>query len=428
MGSIKILRGNFIHAVGLGELEICEGAWCVIENGRIREMLKSLPTALAEAPVVDTGPGFIIPAFSDIHVHAPHLPYAGVGFDEELMPWLKKYTFPLESRFADGKFAETAYREFIRRLWRDGTLHSCVFATLHRESTALLFDLFRQSGLSAYIGKVNMDRNGIPGLSETADQSIEETIELIGSYHRPDGRVRYVLTPRFVPSTSDRLMRALGDLSEKYRLPVQSHLDENRGEIALVREMYPGYRDYADVYDRFGLMPKGRTIMAHCVYLSEREIDLLSRKEVMVAHCAQSNADLASGIMPLRKYLDRGLRVGIGSDVGGAHVFSMQRHVVETVQASKLRWVGNEAEKPVSVAESFSLATRASGSFFGNTGSFAVGNQFDALVIDDSALECGLPLGLRERLERFLYTGDDRQISARYLCGEEIPEPFPKAT
>ena len=425
MQHISIFRGNFVCTPESGRLKIDEDSFCIVEDGNVRELTKTLPDSLLSLPVTDLRPYIVIPAFSDIHVHAPHLPNAGIGFDEELLPWLNHYTFPLETKFADIVFAERVYKKFIRELWKCGTLHASVFATLHKKPTELLFSLFRESGLGAFIGKVNMDRNSIPGLTETTEESVAVTEELIAEFGSTQSdRIKYIMTPRFVPSTTEKLMRKLGDLVEKYNLPVQSHLDENRNEVAWVKELHPQFENYADVYEAFGLMPEGRTIMAHCIYLSDHEVKLLCDKKVFAAHCAMSNADLSSGIMPVRTYSQAGLRIGLASDVGGAEVYSMMRHIVETIQVSKLYWVQHPEASPVTVPEAFYMATKVSGSFFGKTGSFEPGYGFDALVIDDSSLECGCTFSLKERLERFLYTGDDRQIKARYFGGEEIPEPF----
>jgi guanine deaminase len=323
------------------------------------------------------------------------------------------------------EFAERVYKTFIRKLWQCGTLHASVFATLHKKSTQLLFSLYRESGLGAYIGKVNMDRNSIPQLTETAEESAAATEELITeTLSCGSGRVRYIMTPRFVPSTSESLMRKLGDLVEKYDLPVQSHLDENRSEVEWVKKLHPQFQHYADVYDAFGLMPEGKTVMAHCIYMSDHEIKLLCSKKVLAAHCAMSNADLSSGIMPVRTFSEAGLRIALASDVGAAEVYSMMRHITETIRVSKLYWIQHPEAAPVTVPEAFYMATKASGAFFGNTGSFEPGYGFDALVIDDRSLDCGCSFSLKERLERFLYTGDDRQIAARYFNGEKIPEPF----
>jgi guanine deaminase len=425
MQHISIFRGNFICTPESGRLKIDEDTFCIVENGSVRELTKTLPDSLSSLPVTDLRPYIVIPAFSDIHVHAPHLPNAGIGFDEELLPWLNHYTFPLETKFADTAFAERVYKKFIRELWKCGTLHASVFATLHKKPTELLFSLFRESGLGAFIGKVNMDRNSIPGLTETTEESVIATEELIAEFGSAQSdRINYIMTPRFVPSTTEKLMRKLGDLVEKYNLPVQSHLDENRNEVAWVKELHPQFENYADVYEAFGLMPEGRTIMAHCIYLSDHEVKLLCDKKVYAAHCAMSNADLSSGIMPVRTYSQAGLRIGLASDVGGAEVYSMMRHITETIRVSKLYWVQHPESSPVTVPEAFYMATKVSGSFFGKTGSFEPGYGFDALVIDDSSLDTGCTFSMKERLERFLYTGDDRQIKTRYFGGKEIPEPF----
>jgi len=160
--------------------------------------------------------------------------------------------------------------------------------------------------------------------------------------------------------------------------------------------------------------------MAHCIHCSDDELMMLKEREVMIAHCPQSNANLSSGMMPLRKYMDAGLRIGLGSDVGGAHSLDMREHIVETIKTSKLYWTVFPEYKPVSFSEAFYLATKGGGSFFGKVGSFEKGYQFDALVIDDEKLINEIPHDLEERLERFVYVGSHENIVKKYVAGKLI--------
>lgn len=376
--------------------------------------------------VVDRTGCLIIPGFNDLHVHAPQLPMAGLGFDHELLPWLERYTFRAEARYADIDLADRWYRRFVNRMWRVGTLRFSAFATLHDEATLRLMELCQRSGLRPMVGKVNMDRNAPDYLIEDTDASLAGTEALVRRSRELTPDVGFVVTPRFVPSTTPALMRGLGELVARYGLPVQSHLDENRDEIAWVRELHPDIPTYAEVYERYGLMPEGRTIMAHCIWLTDRERALLRERRVRLAHCAQSNADLRSGIMPVRRDLEAGLDVTIASDVAGSHEPHMTRHIVQSIEVSKLKTfeAGHEDDRPLRLSEAFHMATKAPGAFFGRVGSFEPGFEFDALVVrrEDSPLD----LSPEERLERFVYTGDDRDILERYVAGRLVPEPFPE--
>lgn len=218
-------------------------------------------------------------------------------------------------------------------------------------------------------------------------------------------------------------MRGLGRMAEARGLPVQSHLSENAGEIAWVRELHPRHRDYASVYDAFGLFGQTRTVMAHCVHVSDEEIALMKRRGVWAAHCPLSNLNLSSGIAPMRRFFDEGLNVGLGSDVSGGHRLSMTDVMAAAVESSKMRWRYVDGRAPLTTAEAFYLATKGGGSFFGKVGSFEPGYAMDCLVVDDARLRDETPRSLEERLERFIYLGDDRDIEARYGDGALLPDP-----
>ncbi len=420
---LKIFKGNIIYSESPGRLTVLEDGYIAVLLGRVKGVYKHLPPEYKGIELeVDTD-GLIIPGFCDMHVHAPQWVNRGLGYSMELLPWLMKYTFPAEERFGDAAFAREAYGMFVEDLKRSETTRACIFATVHSRSTMLLIELLRESGLGAYAGKVNMDRNSIPGLLESTEDSLSETRSIIEwMKETADGNdlVRYMLTPRYVPCTTADLMKGLAAISREYGIPVQSHLDENRSEIQLVRELHPESRDFTSVYNDYGLLPAGRTVMAHCIHNTDEEIDMVKARDVMVAHCPQSNANLSSGIMPLRKYLDRGIRVGLGSDVAAGHSLNMRDHIVSAIEMSKLYWTQHPEYGAISFSEAFHMATKAGGSFFGKTGSFEEGFEFDALVIDDRSLETGIPLSLEERLERYVYTGSNENIAHKYVRGKRI--------
>jgi guanine deaminase len=285
-------------------------------------------------------------------------------------------------------------------------------------------DLFAESGLSAYVGKVNMNRNSPENLQETTESSLRDTEEIILEYGSKYELVKPIITPRFVPSCSMELLRGLGDMAEKYNVPVQSHLCENLDEISFVKALHPDCRNYASVYDASGLFGDVPTIMAHCVWVNDEEIDLIAKKKVTVAHCPSSNFNLSSGIAPVRRLIERGIPVGMASDVSGGHRLSMMSVIVSSAQASNIRWLETgRSEKPLNTCELFYLATKGGGKFFGRVGSFEEGYEFDALVVDDRSLPAFKKLSLEERLQKFIYTGDDRNIKARYIAGRKINEP-----
>ncbi len=375
-----------------------------------------------DAEVVDFGNRLLIPAMNDMHVHASQVRNQAVAMDLELLPWLQNYTFPEEVKYADIHYAEKMYRRFLHTQWLFGSMRSCVFGTVHTESTRLLMKLYQETGMGAFVGKVAMNRNCPEALSEDVEAAVEGNEQLIAEFNQPDALVRPIITPRFVPSCTPELLRACGQLAEKYHLPVQSHLSENMSEIEWVAELEPESISYGDAYNRYGLFGQTPTIMAHCVWTGGQELDLMKRNRVMVAHCPTSTYNLASGMAPVRSFLDEGLRVGLGSDISGGHDLNMFCMLVYAIQVSKMHYQHNHDMKFLSLSEAFWITTKSAGSFFGKVGSFEPGYEFDALVIDDSVLNFD-DYSLQERLERFVYVGDDRQILYRFCRGKLIEEP-----
>ena len=202
-------------------------------------------------------------------------------------------------------------------------------------------------------------------------------------------------------------------------MPVQSHLSENTSEIAWVQDLEKESTCYGDAYNRYGLFGQTPTIMAHCVWTEGEELELMKRQGVMVAHCPTSNLNIASGLAPVRTFLDEGLRIGLGSDISGGHDLNMFRMMVYAIQVSKMHYQHDHNKSFLTLPEVFWIATKSAGSFFGKVGSFEPGYDFDALVINDSVLYPS-EYSLLHRLERFIYLGDDRQIEHRFCRGKEI--------
>ena len=241
--------------------------------------------------------------------------------------------------------------------------------------------------------------------------------------HGNNGLVKPIITPRFVPSCTPDMLKALGEYAAKTGLPVQSHLSENRSEIAWVAELEPESTCYGDAYNRYGLFGQTPTLMAHCCYTDGEELELMKRNGVYVVHCPMSNSNLSSGIAPIRKFLEQGVKVTLGTDISAGHNLSMLRAMQYAIQVSKLRYAESRGEtRFLSLSEVFYLATKAGGEFFGKVGSFEQGYEFDALVVDDTYLNA-FDYTLEQRLERYIYLGDDRDIKRRFCRGVELTEP-----
>jgi guanine deaminase len=426
----KVYKAHILFTKERTGFEVLENGYVAVEDGCVVGVSTSLSSlGCDEQTVTDFGDCLLIPAMNDMHVHAPQYRNQGIAMDLELLPWLQNYTFPEEKKYADAAYAERMYRRFIRDMWRFGTMRSCVFATIHTQSTRLLMNLFREAGMGAMVGKVAMNRNCPPELIESVEDMVDGYESLIAEFgnlspltSNLSPLVRPIITPRFVPSCTSEMLQACGDLAAKYQLPVQSHLSENMAEIQWVHTLERESTSYGDAYNRYGLFGQTPTIMAHCVWTAGEELELMKRNHVMVAHCPTSNLNIASGLAPIRTFIEEGVPVGLGSDISGGHDLSIFRMMVYAIQVSKMHYQQNHERVFLTLPEVFWLATKSAGSFFGRVGSFEPGYEFDAVVIDDHDLNHD-NYSLLHRLERFIYLGDDRHITHRFCRGQEIPEP-----
>jgi guanine deaminase len=424
-----ILKGDICWSPSPGSLETVEDGFLLCVNGKSGGVFREIPRQYGSLPVRDRSGKLIMPGLTDLHVHASQFAFRALGMDMELLEWLNKHAFPEEAKFRETEYAREAYGRFIEHEKKGPNTRLCVYATVHVPAALLLMDMLEESGLVSLVGKVNMDRNCPDYLREDDSAGAAREWLEIFSGRRKEGLYKNtsaILTPRFVPSCSDELMKRLGGLQREYALPVQSHLSENRGEIEWVRELCPESENYAGAYAEAGLLGgEAPTVMAHCVWSDERETETLAQRGVYIAHCPQSNANLSSGIAPVRRFFEKGIRLGLGSDVaGGAHT-SIFRAMADAVQVSKLRQTIDRGGKALTLEEAFYMGTAGGGSFFGKidnagfgpAGSFEEGWDFDALVIDDSGLGGTVMCDLRDRLERVVYLSDDSHIKEKYIRG-----------
>lgn len=421
---MKVYKANILYTPTKERFEVVEHGYVAVDDkGIIEGVYETLPSHLQGAEVIDYGDQLLIPAMNDLHVHAPQYRNMGLAMDLELLPWLNTYTFPEESKFADAEYAERVYSRFVHDLWMQGTMRSAIFATIHPEATLILARLLQEAGLGAYVGLVGMNRNCPDFLSNTTEDVVRCTRALAEQLSEENDLVRAIVTPRFVPSCSDDMMYALGQLAVEMHLPVQSHLSENMSEIAWVKELAPCTTSYGDAYHRFGLFGQTPTLMAHCCYTEGSELELMRKNHVFAVHCPTSNVNLASGIAPIRTLLDNGVPVALGTDISGGNNMSILRTIQYALQMSKLIYAQTKGEVAfLSLSEAFYLATKSGGSFFGKVGSFEPGYEFDALVINDDYLNHA-NYSLLERIERYIYLGDDRDIRHKFCRGKELAEP-----
>lgn len=413
---LTALKGNILEALSPDILGVHPNSYLVLENGAVVGIYPDLPENMAEASVEDYGDALILQSFADMHLHGPQYEFMGTGMDKPLLQWLESYAFPTEERYADPAYARDRYRILARDLIRNGTTRVAMFSSLHTDSTLILMEELEKAGVTGYVGKVNMDRNAPPYLCESTEESEQETLRWLEA-SKAFTLIKPILTPRFAPSCTERLLCFLGRLKAERDLPVQSHLSENLGEIALVGELFPDCRQYWEVYNRYGLFD-GKTLMAHCVHSDERERAAMKLRGVHPVHCASSNNSLMSGISPVAQMLREGQSVCLGSDVSGGTTLSMLRTMANSISAAKDRGsMMQDADQVISIEQAYYMATSAGQSFMGRKTGFAAGERLHAVVLDDTGLPKLPNITLRERLIRAVYRLDDRHIRAVYSEG-----------
>jgi guanine deaminase len=420
-----LLRAHLLDAPAFGALRsVPEGA-LLLDGSRIAEAgrFEDLAPRHAGVEVRDLRPAWVLPGLMDLHVHLPQ--YEAVAMDGlELLPWLETHIFPSEARFADAGLAKAAAERFFADALAWGTTTAVVYGTIHAGAVDAAFQVAEAFGIRTALGKVMMDRHAPEGLREATDASLSESESLIRRWHgAAEGRLSYALAPRFAPMCSPELMRGAGALAERHGAFIQTHLSENREELAWVARLFPEAASYTDVYARHGMLNR-RTLLGHGIHLDATERATLRAAGASIIHCPTSNAFLASGIMPLRRWLDEGLSVGLGTDVGAGTTLSMWHEMAMACTASKLRWAETrgEADRPLKPAEALHLATaggaRALG-LEGVTGTLDPGSAADLVVVDPRTPD---PAGRAEdaperMLSRLLYRGERAMVRATVVAG-----------
>ncbi|MBM6830441.1 amidohydrolase family protein [Anaerotignum lactatifermentans] len=418
-----VLKGDLCWSRDPQHLESRKNGYLVCENGVSAGVYETLPEKYSAYPLLDYAGKLILPGFTDLHAHAPQYRYRALGMDLELLEWLDTHTFPQEALYQDTAHARKNYARFVEEMRKGPNTRGCIFGTIHRESTEILMELLEESGLAAMVGKVNMDRHSPDILREGTEESAEETIRWIQEVQGKYPHVTPILTPRFLPSCTDALLEKLGKIQKKFHIPVQSHLSENRSEVAWVQELFPQSKNYGDAYDHFGLFGGENcpTIMAHCVLSDDAEIALMKERGVFIAHCPESNTNLASGIAPVRRYLSEEIPMGLGSDIAGGTRCSLFYAMAEAIRVSKLRWrLVDDRLAPLTIPEAFYLATKGGGAFFGKVGSFEEGYLLDAFVLDDSRYDNIGEYTIAERLERAIYLSEDNEVCHKFVEGRQL--------
>ena len=369
----RIFKGIVINPVAPDRVDYYDPGYLVIEGERIARLTLDDPQSeFPGAEFRDMNEKIILPGFVDTHVHLPQFAIMGVG-KGQLLTWLNTCTYPEETRFADPQYAEKISTAFFDELIANGTTTAVIYCSIHEHATDIAFTAARAKGVRAFIGKTMMDRNSPSELQEDSQDSIEASMRLFERWDNSDGgRLRYIFTPRYAASCSMSLMQRVGEIARATGAFVQSHLAENIDEVEWVHELFPGKASYAAVYDDAGVLGP-RTLMAHCIHLSAKEIDLLAERAVKVAFCPYSNRALHSGTMPYRKLREAGISISLGTDIAGAPTLSMFEQMREAIQATGM-----------TPAEALYLATLAGAAALGlsdRIGNFVPGKDADFLAV-----------------------------------------------
>ena len=361
----------------------------------------------------------LVPGFVDTHLHAPQLEMIG-SYGGHLLEWLNRYTFPTEAKFSDASHARKVARALCEELPRHGTLCALIFSTIHQEATSIFFEEAERRGMRAIIGKTMMDRNAPDFLLESPRDSYEGSAALISEWHGR-GLLRYAITPRFAPTSTPELLEAAGQLKREHPdVYVQTHISENLSEVAWVRELFPD-AEYADVYDRYGLLGD-RTILAHGVHLTEEELDLLHKRGSRIAHCPNSNLFLGSGLFRLHHVLGHGVGVGLGSDIGAGTTPSMFNAMAD---AYKVQQVQHISLSPFQLWYLATLGGASALSLESETGSLEEGKSADFLALDLKAtpllaMRSERARSIEDLLAALIFMGDDRAVRSAWIAGREV--------
>jgi guanine deaminase len=447
----KAIVASGFHTMQLGCVDAFRKALIVIGNdGEILSVLppddsnydeqKSRQKAAGTLVTLPQG-SYLLPGFVDLHVHAPQYPQLGGALDVPLEVWLQKYTFPLEARYADAAFARRSYRLLVDDLIANGTTTALYFATIHQEATRILADICLEAGQRAVIGKVAMDNaEQCPDYYRDAspDEAIRGTEDLIGyiTSHPENSAalVKPAVTPRFIPSCTDATLQGLGALAKRCGCHIQTHCSESDWEHGYVLARH-GVTD-TESLDAFGLLGR-QTVLAHSNFITPRDMELIGARRSAVAHCPLSNAYFSNAVFPLKASLEKGLHVGLGSDISGGPSGSIFDGMRSAITAARMLETGvdpnlapndrtGHADARIDFRDAFYLATTGGGIALDlPIGQFAPGYQFDAMVIDTTAEHSTIRLWDdldrgEAVLQKIIYTASKPNIAKVWIGGRQV--------
>ena len=349
----------------------------IVARGPFGSLHAEYPTE----PVTELSGGMLLPGFVDTHVHYPQIRAIG-GLGMPLLDWLERCALPEESRLADPAYADVVAREFLDGLLSCGTTTALVFGSHFAPAVDVLFTEAEARGLNVTAGLVLSDRILREDLLCTPERALAESRDLIERWHGKS-RLRYAVTPRFSLSASEEILAVCTELVQdapggREDIWFTSHLNENLSEITAVAALFPGSDHYLGTYHQHGLV-NDRSVFAHNVHASDKELALMGEAGAWAAHCPTSNSALGSGLFPLRRHVEHGVGVALGSDVGAGTGLFLPK---EGLQAYFMQQLLGADGLPLTPVHLLYLATRAGALALGladRVGDFTPGNDFDAV-------------------------------------------------
>ncbi|NKI59578.1 guanine deaminase [Labrenzia sp. PO1] len=409
----------------------------LIENGLIlrRGSYCEVVAWAGDAEIIDHRPKLLMAGFIDTHIHFPQVQIVA-SWGAQLLDWLSTYTFPEETRFADEGHAAAMACRFFDLLTDHGTTTAVAYCSVHKASAEAYFEEAEQRNMRMIGGKVLMDRNAPDGLRDTPQSGYDDTKDLIAKWHGR-GRASYAITPRFaITSTPEQMEMAGALVAEHPDCFVQTHLSENRNEIAYTLELYPEARDYLDVYQRYGLL-SDKMLLGHSIHLEQREIDALAETGARPVFCPTSNLFLGSGLFDDAGLRSKGIVNAIATDIGAGTSYSMLQTLNEGYKILQLQ------DQKLHPFRAFHWITRGNSVALGledRIGTLDEGTEADIVVLDSRATEAmALRMERASTLAEELFVlqmlGDDRAIDEVYVAGKPqkgkapaVPQPAPART
>lgn len=431
---MQVFVGTFVHSTVDTPMVILKDSVLGVHNSKIKflEKMEKLDQLREKYGFKNscithmTQSQFMMPGMVDTHIHASQFPHNGLKLDQKLSEWLMTYTLPLEQEYSDVKMARDVFTKVVNRLLRNGTTTASYYSSIHLGAVKVLADVAHAKGQRALVGKDNRLLSQEVGSELGVQESLRDTeafICYVNGIKSP--LVQPILTPSWGLACPIDQLKGLGELAKKYNCPMQSHLNEIEGEASLRADnRHPN--SHPNILEGFaisGLLGK-KTIMAHCIWVDDDELEQMRMNGVGVAHCPNSNLSIRSGFCDVRRYLEKGVKVGLGTDCSAGYSPSLLNAIRCAVHVSNTLSILRPNYQQLSVQECFRLATLGGAqvvSMEDLIGNFEVGKEFDSLLVDTEVPNTPLDVfdedTAEEKIQRFLFNGDDRNIVRVFVAG-----------